>query len=303
MLIIFSRSGIAALKFLKTEKQKIMNQLDNDLKPPFYITPEEELQLRIQANLVTPSPVISPATTFDDFTRQLMIPSTVMELARKASGIHFSAWETEAIRASLTNGILKYIMDEKFKKDDSHPAYIRVACTGKGDYDDSVLKRNPELSGSGEEHLGDFGSPVVLEIWAGQHYSPIHTHGKTTGIIYCLTGQIDVMLYDSLDWDAKKLALLTLTPGQCAWLSETHFPVHKVSCPMPEGNFAATFHVYLNRDEIPLLKRSPKSDTRDEFEFVNEKPAHEKSVFATYSDLSWKILRKDMARYAAEMQS
>ena len=280
-----------------------MNQLNDNLKPPFYVTPEEELQLRIRASQVSPSPVIAPATTFDDFTRQLMIPSTAMELARKASNIHFSAWETEAIRASLTNGILKFITDEKYRRDNSHPAYIRVACTGKGDFDDLIVKRNPELSGAEEEHAGDFGSPVVLEIWPGQHFSPIHTHGKTTGIIYCLTGQIDVMLYESLDWDANKLALLTLTPGQCAWLSETHFPVHKVYCPMPEGNFAATFHVYLNRDEIPLLKRAPRPGTRDEFEFVDEKPPHELSVFATYSDLSWKILRRDMARYAAEMQS
>lgn len=280
-----------------------MSQSDENLKPPFYITPEEEVKLRIQANQLVPSPAIATPTSFDDFARQLMIPVTVMELARKASSIHFSAWETEAIRASLDSGILKEILVDKYRKDDSHPAYIRVACTGKGGYDHLAVKYDAALT-TGEEgtRRGDFGSPVVLEIWPGQHYSPIHSHGKTTGIIYCLTGQIDVMLYEGLDWEAKKVALLTLTPGQCAWLSERQFPVHRVFCPMTEGNFAATFHVYLNRDELPLLRSTGKPDTRDQFEFVKEREPHEKDVFDTYSDLSWGILRKEMANYAAKME-
>ncbi len=279
-----------------------MGQSDENLKPPFYVTPEEELKLRIQANRLVPSPAIAPATSFDDFARQLMIPATVMELARKASSIHFSAWETEAIRASLNGGILKDILIDKYKEDNSHPAYIRVACTGKGHYDHLAVKYDAALATAGEgAHTGDFGSPVVLEIWPGQHYSPIHSHGKTTGIIYCLTGQIDVMLYKDLRWGTKKLALLTLTPGQCAWLSERQFPVHRVFCPMTEGNFAATFHVYLNRDELPLLRASPEADTRDEFEFVEEGGSHKKKVFATYSDLSWSILRQEMSKYAAKM--
>jgi len=265
--------------------------------PPFFVTPEEEMKLRIRANQLVPSPGIAPAASFDDFVRQLMIPTIVMELARKASGIHFSAWETEAIRASLHSGILQKILVEKGEKDESHPPYIRVACTGKGDYDHLL----PNTGQDAEEHMGDFGSPVVLEIWPGQNYSPIHSHGKTTGIIYCLTGQIDVMLYDSLSWNAKKVALLTLTPGQCAWLSETQFPVHKVFCPMSEGNFAATFHVYLNKDELPLLKATPKPGTRDRFDFVDERPPHKKKAFPTYSDLSWSVLRKEMAMYAARM--
>lgn len=282
-----------------------MSQAHKGLKPPFYITPEEDLKLRIRADQLSPSPTIAPATSFDDFVRQLMIPSTVMELARKTLSIHFSAWETEAIRASLDGGILKEILSDKSQKDSSHPPYIRVACTGKGDYDDLAVKYNASTATTEEEaetHRGDFGSPVVLEIWPSRHYSPIHSHGKTTGVIYCLTGQIEVMVYDKLDWEASKLALLTLTAGQCAWLTEKQFPVHKVFCPMPADNFAATFHVYLNKGELPLLKATPpKPDTRDQFEFVDEREPHEKKVFATYSDLSWRILRKEMAKYAAKM--
>jgi hypothetical protein len=171
-----------------------------------------------------------------------------------------------------------------------------VACTGRGDYD--------QLSGfaaetAEPEHFGDFGSPVVLEIWPGQHFSPIHSHGSTTGIIYCLTGQIDVMLYGSLDWDAEKVALLTVSPGQCAWLTESQFPVHKVFCPMPKGDFAATFHVYLNLAELPLLKAAPEPHTRDQFEFVDEAAPHELKAFPTYSDLSWRILRRELSAIAA----
>lgn len=279
-----------------------MNQ-ESTLKPPFFISREEELQLRIAADQLPLSPVITAPTSFDDFARQLMIPNTVMELARKASSIHFAAWETEAIRHSLHSGVLKQILDEKGQKDSSHPPYIRVACTGKGDYDDWVLDQNPHLHvESDQEHKGDYGSPVVLEIWPAGHYSPIHSHGSTTGIVYCLTGQIEVMAYDSLAWDAKKLALITLTPGQCAWLNDQHFAVHKVYCPMPEGNFAATFHVYLNKSELPLLlKASGTPNTRDIFEFVDENAPHELGQFETYSDLSWKLLRREMSRIAADL--
>lgn len=58
-----------------------------------------------------------------------------------------------------------------------------------------------------------------------------------TGIIYCLIGKLDVMLYDRLDWDSNKLGLLTLNEGDCAWLNEQHFPVHKVYSPMLKGSF------------------------------------------------------------------
>jgi hypothetical protein len=277
-------------------------------QPPYFITPQQELKLRIAADRVDPALVITQATSFDEYVRQLMIPTTVMELARKASAINFSSWETEAIRSSLAHGLLKKILDRKFKKDKSHPPYIRVACTGKGDYDDMAKKHMEQkyglvMTAEKDKHEGDYGSPVILEIWPAKHYSPIHSHGETTGIIYCLTGQIDVMVYDSLSWTAKKVGLLTLTAGQCAWLTAERFAVHKVYCPMAEGNFAATFHVYLNEDELPLVasQLEPKPDTRDEFEYIDEDPPHQKKMFVTYSDLSWSILRQEMAQYAAEM--
>jgi len=278
--------------------------------PPFYVDAAEEQQLRDAAARLLPSPVIGQATSFDDYVRQLMIPATVLEMARKAEGLRFSTWETMAIRASLADGLLKRILDLKFADDDSHPAYIRVACTGRGDYDHladehgvaltAAEKSAQEREESEHGHLGDFGSPVVLELWPARHYSPIHSHGKTTGIIYVLTGEIDVMLYDDLAWDAKKLGLVTLTPGQCAWLTETSSPVHKVYCPMDEGSYAATFHVYLNKTELPMVRaKLEESETRDVFDFIHEKDRDQRQ-FNTYSDLSWRVLRKVIAKWAAE---
>ena len=294
--------------------------------PPYYITGQEDLELRIKAsqgvvmNNVPTSLVIGQATSFDDYVRQLMIPTRVLELARKASTIRLSAWEAEAIRASIApgGGLLREILKKKAEKDDSHPPYIRVACTGRGDYDDMAAARfGYDLSDDEDIHKGEFGSPVVLEIWPAQHYSPMHSHGNTTGIIYCLTGQIDVMAYGSLDWDAEKVGLLTLTPGQCAWLDGERFAVHKVYCPMDGGgkpvgaasllndssNYAATFHVYLNQSELPLVSAAPEPepDTRDQFTFVDEKPPHGIIPFPTYSDLSWRILRRVMAEHAAKI--
>lgn len=294
--------------------------------PPYYIDRKEELTLRIKAsqgillNKVPTSLVIGQATSFDDYVRQLMIPTRVLELARKASAIRFSAWEAEAIRASIApegRGILREILMLKARADNSHPPYIRVACTGKGDYDELAAERYGYEVEEEDIHKGDFGSPVVLEIWPAQHYSPMHSHGDTTGIIYCLAGQIDVMAYADLDWNAEKVGLMTLTPGQCAWLDGERFAVHKVYCPMDGGdrpvgpdnllndssNYAATFHVYLNQSELPLVSATPEPepDTRDQFTFVNEKPPHDIIPFPTYSDISWRILRRVMADYAAKL--
>ncbi|HYY58050.1 MAG TPA: hypothetical protein VE842_12015 [Pyrinomonadaceae bacterium] len=294
------------VKESKPHKLRVVRPSDEKRKPPFYVTREEELALRIAADRIDPALVITRATSFDEYVRQLMIPTTVMEMSRKADDLRFASWEVESIRASLADGILKKILREKKKLDNSHPPYIRVACTGKGDYDDLAQEHLSAryglfMTAEEQEHEGDYGSPVILEIWPAKHYSPIHSHGDTTGIIYCLTGQIDVMVYEKLAWDSKQAGLLTLTPGQCAWLTKDRFAVHKVYCPMAEGNFAATFHVYLNEDELPLVRMTaPKPHTRDIFMYIDEKPPHKKKKFTTYSDLSWRILRKEMAQYAAQ---
>lgn len=278
---------------------------------PFHITKEEERRLRLRGARAVPSPVIGQATSFDEYVRQLMIPPVVMDLARKAADLRLSAWEVEAMRKHLapveadgSMGLLRRILLEKNEHDSSHPPYIRVACTGRGDYD-HLATQHGHL-----DHLpeGDIGSPVVLEIWPAQHYSPIHSHGHTSGIVFCLAGQLDVMLYDRLDWNATKLGLLTLTPGQCAWLTKETYAVHRVYCPMDGGDgttgpgfmnstdeFGASFHVYLNPDETAVqADDDDESDNRNAFDYIDE-ITKKRGKFETHSDLSWSVLRRVLA--------
>lgn len=279
---------------------------------PFHITKEEERRLRLRGARAVPSPVIGQATSFDEYTRQLMIPPAVMDLARKAADLRLSAWEVEAMRRHLAPtgagggmGLLRRILREKNGRDASHPPYIRVACTGRGDFD-HLATEHGHLDDL-DDPEGDIGSPVVLEIWPAQHYSPIHSHGHTSGIVFCLAGQLDVMLYDRLDWNATKLGLLTLTPGQCAWLTKDTYAVHRVYCPMDGGDgitgpgfmnstdeFAASFHVYLNPDETAVLVDDGESHNRNTFDYIHEKTKL-RDKFETHSDLSWSVLRRVLA--------
>ncbi|MFF8611013.1 hypothetical protein ACF06X_34485 [Streptomyces sp. NPDC015346] len=281
--------------------------------PPFYITKEEERRLRLRAERIEPALVISQPSSFDEYVRQLMVPPAVMDLARKAAGIRLSAWEIQAIRWHLEPGddssrLLRRILNEKVYGDGgdtSHPPYIRVACTGKGKYDDWAKDH-----GIGElafDENARYGSPVVLEIWPAQHYSPMHSHGNTTGIVYCLAGQLDIMAYSELKWTAEKRGLLTLTPGQTAWLTRETYAVHKVFCPMDgggmsadglmnnTGDFAASFHVYLNESEVHMEAYEGADLTRDVFHLIHE-TKHVEEKFTTYSDLSWPVLREVLAR-------
>ncbi|MFJ8308877.1 MULTISPECIES: hypothetical protein [unclassified Streptomyces] len=287
--------------------------------PPFYVTNEQERRLRIQAERIEPALVISQPSSFDEYVRQLMVPPAVMDLAHKAASIRLSAWEIQAIRWHLdprtdsTPRLLRQILHDKVygkKGDRSHPPYIRVACTGKGLYD-SLARQRHGVPEPAFDKNAKYGSPVVLEIWPAQHYSPIHSHGNTTGIIYCLAGQLDVMSYKTLDWDAEKRGLVTLTPGQCAWLTRDTYAVHKVFCPMDGGamssdglmndsaEFGASFHVYLNEKEVHLDAYEGADLTREVFEYIHE-TKRTKEKFTTYSDLSWPVLREVLARTPLE---
>jgi hypothetical protein len=184
--------------------------VNDEAPPPFYISEAEKRDLRTKGEQLVPALVINPLVgTFDDFIPQMMIPPIVMDLARKAKGLRLTTAEIEAIREIIRpgSGLLRQILELKIKgfhkipPDASHPPYIRVACTGIGDYD-GLVPKGPNDDESG--HEGTYGSPAVLEIWPAQHFSPIHSHGGTTGIMYCLAGEIDVMSYQSLGWDAKK---------------------------------------------------------------------------------------------------
>ncbi|QEM80231.1 HutD family protein [Halomonas binhaiensis] len=300
------------------------NQDGCETEYPFHITKEQDRDLRQKAARAIPSPIISQASFFDEYVQQLMIPPVVMDMARKAENMRLSSWEVAAIRKHLSPskhpdgkvGLLRRILRLKAEADPSHPPYIRVACTGKSQYD-YLAEADGHIREPLHEDKGDIGSPVVLEIWPAQHYSPIHSHGETTGIVFCLAGQLDVMLYKSLDWNAEKLGLTTLSPGQCAWLSKDTYPVHRVYCPLNGGEgktgpgfinsteeFGASFHVYLDEDEVPMMPHDYEvhhndiekhpSHSRETFNFISE-DKREEDKFETHSDLSWAVLRRVLA--------
>ena len=59
---------------------------------------------------------------------------------------------------------------------DLRTTYIRVDCFGK-----------------------NVQSPCLLEIWPGGHYSPVHEHAGSIGIVKGIFGRVEVMLYDRLE--------------------------------------------------------------------------------------------------------
>lgn len=225
----------------------------------FNITAEQELRLRYQAKELKPAPVIKQPKTFDEYVKQHEIPYEVMEMSRLTKDVSLSAWEQEAIRYSLNHGHLSERETAQDKK-----SYIRVDCFGV-----------------------DEKSPCVLEIWPGGHYSPIHEHAGSTGIIKGLVGRVDIMLYEQLYWKAKKLGMLTLTSGHISWLSESYgkrrYQIHQVYCPMAEDDYAATFHIY-NNWQKETFGYCPHEPTEDESECQKE--------FITVSHYHWNELRE-----------
>jgi len=327
----------------------------------FNINDAQERVLRDTIDTLPVSPVMEQSSSFDTFYRQIMIPSTVVELHRKVSQVRLSPTEVKAIRFSLAHGALRMILDKKAANDSSHPPYIRIGCSGRGFLDDDVIQyieknytiptpyKEMDTTASGHHSLrlgaehghpvgghvmqdddDEVGSPVILEIWPAQHYSTIHSHGNTTGIMHVVTGQIDVMAYDRLAWNATKVGLLTMSEGQCGWLDKDNFGIHKVFSPMKPGEFAASFHVYLDEDELPLvvgdngqlqpvnIKNGRKvpipepkegldgdgdfkpSHNRRQFDYVDEVAPHGLHSFETASDISWKVLRVEIAMIMAK---
>ncbi len=288
------------------------------LRKAFGLSLAQAESLGKEAHALTPSPWVRPQrpfegpTTFEEFVKDLpeaknyplraardhadKIPAIVASLAQRAARLELSEARIRAIGKSMfeEGGLLHWIIAKKNCLDRSHPAYVRVACTGRGDYDDEAIKRLG-LTEDEPVHKGDYGSPVVLELWPAGHYSTIHDHGTTTGILVGLAGEVTVVCCDKLVWEPPYTGLITLRPGQVCWLDVDHYPFHKVAAVLPPGTFGASFHVYLNRDELPI--GAGKDETREVFRYVKEdedKATHTHPIckFDTYSDLSWSILKK-----------
>ncbi len=73
------------------------------------------------------------------------------------------------------------------------------------------------------------GVPYVLEIWPSGHYSPIHAHANTYGIIRVLYGEVTVKLYRTLSLKKRKpIHEVTIYENQVTWLSPGLNQVHKL---------------------------------------------------------------------------
>lgn len=89
------------------------------------------------------------------------------------------------------------------------------------------------------------GSPYVLEIWPGNHYSPIHDHGEACAVIKVLHGDIWVELYPELNPSVTDyFTEAVFHQGEVTYLTPEYYQVHKLVNRNPPGNMTATIQCY-----------------------------------------------------------
>ena len=129
------------------------------------------------------------------------------------------------------------------------------------------------------ENLGDSpGAPYVLEIWPGQHYSPVHRHAECNAIIKVLHGSLSCRWFKSLQFEENKpYQQAVLSSGQVTWLEPGQFQTHQLYNHNITGNMCATIQCYkyskidfehyeyfdyLNEETKEVCQFTPKSDWR-----------------------------------------
>ncbi|KAF9288170.1 hypothetical protein BGZ68_000713 [Mortierella alpina] len=95
-------------------------------------------------------------------------------------------------------------------------------------------------------NMGDSpGSPFVLEIWPGGHYSPIHDHGEACAVIKVLHGDIWVQLFPELSVKVTDYYTEALFhEGEVTYLTPQYYQVHKLINKNQPGNMTATIQCY-----------------------------------------------------------
>ncbi len=96
------------------------------------------------------------------------------------------------------------------------------------------------------ENLGDSpGVPYVLEIWPGQHYSPVHRHAECNAIIKVLHGSLSCRWFSSLHAeDDTPYQQAVVSASQVTWLDPGQFQTHQLYNHNIEGNMCATIQCY-----------------------------------------------------------
>ncbi|KAF9941757.1 hypothetical protein BGZ67_004095 [Mortierella alpina] len=122
------------------------------------------------------------------------------------------------------------------------------------------------------------GSPFVLEIWPGQHYSPIHDHGEACAVIKVLHGDIWVELYPELNPKITKyFTEAVFHAGEVTYLTPEYYQVHKLVNRNQPGNMTATIQCY----------RYPKDSTKH-WEYFDYLDGNDIKKFVPDSD--WQYL-------------
>lgn len=122
------------------------------------------------------------------------------------------------------------------------------------------------------------GSPYVLEIWPGNHYSPIHDHGEACAVIKVLHGDIWVELYPELSPAITQyFTEAVFHKGEVTYLTPEYYQVHKLVNRNPPGNMTATIQCY----------RYPDNDTVH-WEYFDYIDGDETKRFTPNSD--WEFL-------------
>ncbi|CAF0818047.1 unnamed protein product, partial [Didymodactylos carnosus] len=91
--------------------------------------------------------------------------------------------------------------------------------------------------------------PLILEIWPPGHYSKIHAHSRSYGIMLNLYGEAIVELYSSLSVKhQKKFAQAILKQGDATWLAPGFNQIHKIINPSPHKPLII-IQAYQDQDE------------------------------------------------------
>lgn len=144
-------------------------------------------------------------------------------IKNKIQNLEINPAEADQIDLSLKNGLLNQLLavkQEKFKNHRNLSAnYLRM---------DLIADQN-------------FPFQALLEIWPENHFSPIHAHGGSIGIIKILKGNLVIKLFESLENPILTQELF-FNPGDITHLTSNQNHVHQLI--QPGNGFTATVQIY-----------------------------------------------------------
>ncbi len=152
------------------------------------------------------------------------------------------------------------------------------------------------------ENLGDSpGAPYVLEIWPGQHYSPVHRHAECNAIIKVLHGSLSCRWFKSLNFEeTEPYQQSILSAGQVTWLDPGQFQTHQLYNHNIAGNMCATIQCYKYSKQ--------DSDHYEYFDYLNEETQELCQFYPAadwrYSDFKeqihaeWNLYKSKMINYS-----